>query len=80
MDFEKLFLYGYGSFQIIPARLLRKSFKFIEIENVNNEKKPTMKIQQKANKPVSIRFNLQRSLTKLWLGLLQYAKEKLTAV
>ena len=36
--------------------------------------------QKKANKPVSIRFNLQPSLTKCWLELLQYAKEKLTAV
>ena len=80
MDFEKSFLYDYGSFQIIPARLFRKLFIFIEIDNVNNEKKPTLKNQQKANKPVSIRFNFQRSLTKLWLGLLQYAKEKLTAV
>ena len=36
--------------------------------------------QKKANKSVSIRFNLQLSLTKRWVKLLQYAKEKLTAV
>ena len=35
---------------------------------------------KKANKPVSIRFNLQTSLTKRQLELLQYGKEKLAAV
>ena len=35
---------------------------------------------KKANKPVSIRLNLQPSLTKHRLELLQYAKEKLAAV
>ena len=44
-------------------------------------KKPSyIEKQKKLNKPVSIRFNLQPSLTKRRLELLQYAKEKLTAV
>ena len=57
-----------------------KAFIFFEKDNKNNEKKPTLKNEKKANKPVSIRFNLQRSLTKRRLGLLHDAKEKLTAV
>ena len=44
------------------------------------EKMPTLKNQKKANKPVSIRFNLQPSLTKRRLELFQYVKDKLTAV
>ena len=43
-------------------------------------KKASIEKQKKANKPVSIRFNLQSSPTKRRLELLQYAKEKLTAV
>ena len=43
-------------------------------------KKAYIEKQKKANTPVSIRFNLQPSLTKHRLELLQYAKEKLTAV
>ena len=80
MEFEKPFLCGYGSFKVILARLLRKAFIFFEKDDKNNEKKPTLKNEKKANKPVSIRFNLQRSLTKRRLGLLHDAKEKLTAV
>ena len=48
--------------------------------NTNNEKKPTLKNKKKENQPVSIRFNLQPSITKRRLELLQYVKEKLTAV
>ena len=43
-------------------------------------KKTYIEKQKKANKSVSISFNLQPSLKKRWLKLLQYAKEKLTAV
>ena len=43
-------------------------------------KKAYIEKQKKANKPVSIRLNFQPSLTKRRLELLQYAKEKLTAV
>ena len=35
---------------------------------------------KKTNKPVSIKFSRQPLLTKHWLELLQYAKERLTAV
>ena len=35
---------------------------------------------KKRKKHLSVRLNLQPSLTKSWLELLQYAKEKLTAV
>ena len=37
------------------------------------------KRKKEANKPVSIRFSLQHLLIKRHLGLLEYAKEKLTA-
>ena len=43
-------------------------------------KKAYIEKQKKANKPVPIRLNFQPSLTKRRLELLQYAKEKLTAV
>ena len=43
-------------------------------------KKDYIEKQIKANKPVSIRFNFQPSITQLRLELLQYAKEKLNAV
>ena len=44
------------------------------------QKKAYTEKQKKANKPVSIRLNLQLSLTKRRLDILQYAKEKLAAV
>ena len=43
-------------------------------------KKAYIEKQKKSNEPVSIRPNLQPSLTKRPVELLQYAKEKLTAV
>ena len=53
-------------------------------ERVFMKKMPTKNAyigkQKKANKPVSIRFNLQPSLTKRRLELFQYVKDKLIAV
>ena len=56
------------------------SFKERVFMKHKQRKKPCIEKQKKTNKPVSIRFNLQPSLTKRRLELLQYAKEKLAAV
>ena len=56
------------------------SFKERVFMKHKQRKKAYIEKQKNANKPVSIRFNLQPSLTKCRLELLQYAKEKLTAV
>ena len=56
------------------------SFKERLFMKNKQRKKAYIEKQEKANKPVSIRFNFEPSLTKRQLELLQYAKEKLTAV
>ena len=62
------------------VKLASDSFKDKVFMKRKQRKQAYIEKQKKANKPVSIRFNLQPSLTKHRLGLLQYAKEKLTAV
>ena len=61
------------------VKFTSNSFKERVFMKHKHEKKAYIEKQKKANKPVSIRFNLQPSLTKRRLELLQ-AKEKLTAV
>ena len=56
------------------------SFKERVFMKHNQRKKAYIEKQKKANRAVSVRLNLQPSLTKRQLELLQYAKEKLTAV
>ena len=56
------------------------SDSFKERVFMKHKQRTKVYIEKKANKPVSGRLNFQPSLTKCQLELLQYAKEKLTAV
>ena len=62
------------------VKFTSNSFKERVFMKHNQRKKAYIEKQKKANRAVSVRLNLQPSLTKRRLELLQYAKEKLTAV
>ena len=62
------------------VKFTSNSFKERVFMKHNQRKKAYIEKQKKANRAVSVRLNLQPSLTKRQLELLQYAKEKLTAV